>query len=62
MAMNIRKEILQAVSKQVKALNKLIEKLIREAEKADKADKKKATAKKKTVKKKAPSKKKAAKK
>jgi len=51
MAMNIRKEILQAVSKQVKALQKMIDKLIREAEKSDKADQKK-TAKKKTAKKK----------
>jgi adenylate kinase len=51
MAMNIKKEILQAVSKQVKALNKMIEKLIREEEKAAKASKKK-TAKKKPAKKK----------
>jgi hypothetical protein len=66
MAMNIKKEILQAVSKQVKALNKAIEKLIREAEKADKAEKKKVakkkTAKKKTAKKKAAKKKAAPKK
>jgi len=58
MAMNIKKEILQAVSKQVKALNKLIEKLVREAEKAEKAEKK--PAKKKTASKKKAAKKKAA--
>jgi hypothetical protein len=53
MAMNIKKEILQAVAKQVKALNKMIEKLIKEEEKAaNKKPAKKKPAKKKTAKKK----------
>ncbi len=58
--MTIKKDLLKAVSKQVKALSNTIEKMIKEADKAEKAAKKKAPKKavKKTVKKKTASKKK----